>query len=148
MPDSTPTWVKILGGLIVATLFGSIGLVAAGGWDWYVGFIGTTAPAWVQAIGSILAIWGAFAVLKKQSDVQAARELESSRQSRRQRLEICESILARTSYTYYDTLYQMGRWTAASRRDDPRGVGELLVNIGASPGRACRPCSLWSWGRR
>jgi hypothetical protein len=43
-------------------LLGAGVLVAAGGWNWFQGFLSSSAPAWVQAIGSIGVIWQAYRI--------------------------------------------------------------------------------------
>lgn len=60
-------------------------VISAGGWPWLRGIDGTTWAAWVQAIGSIGAIVGAFALVNVQSKRQqtdsAVARLEAQRES-------------------------------------------------------------------
>lgn len=57
MENRKEAWAGYAGGLILIIIFGTLALVAAGGWNWFAKFLENSAPAWVQAIGSILAIF-------------------------------------------------------------------------------------------
>jgi hypothetical protein len=61
---------------IIACLFASLGLIAAGGWNWFAGFLASSASGWVQAVGSIGAIVASIWLVGKQShnDRERARE--------------------------------------------------------------------------
>lgn len=65
--DEGPAWAAPAGSLLVVTLLAAIGLVAAGGWTWFAHFLESAAPAWVQALGSIVAILVAVAVAQHQA---------------------------------------------------------------------------------
>ncbi|MDI3381031.1 hypothetical protein ACFPPF_06595 [Xenophilus aerolatus] len=42
--------------MALTLLLASFGLIAAGGWNWFAKFLESSAPNWIQAIGSIAAI--------------------------------------------------------------------------------------------
>lgn len=71
-------WAPTVGVAILLILFGSLALVAAGGWQWFAGFLSGTASNWTQAIGGILAVIAAFKV--GSSQVKANLALEKARQ--------------------------------------------------------------------
>ncbi len=57
MENRKEAWAGYAGGLILIIIFGTLALVAAGGWNWFAKFLENSAPAWVQAIGSVIAIF-------------------------------------------------------------------------------------------
>lgn len=78
MGKDTPAWAAALGGFIVTGIFVMLALVAAGGWTWFRGFLENSAPAWVQAIGSVVAIGAAVSIADRQHrrDVKLRRDAE------------------------------------------------------------------------
>lgn len=70
----------MLGAAVVIWLFFSLAYIAASGWDAYAEFLGGSAPAWVQAIGSVMAIFAAIWI--GQNQLSAARRLEAEKQDR------------------------------------------------------------------
>lgn len=97
---SNTTWNEVVGAALIVFLFLCFGLVAAGGWKWFTEFLAGSASSWVQAIGSIAAILGAFAIANKQTRTQVAAAEEASRQTRRQRLEVCHVVLIRVASVF------------------------------------------------
>jgi len=49
-------WAEAVGATALVCVLGSLALIAAGGWAWFAKFLDTSAPAWVQAVGSVGAI--------------------------------------------------------------------------------------------
>ncbi|MFS2205366.1 hypothetical protein [Variovorax sp. Varisp36] len=60
--ESQPEWAEAVGAISLVCILASLALIAAGGWNWFAKFLETSAPAWVQAVGSVGAIiatgWG------------------------------------------------------------------------------------------
>lgn len=50
-------WAEAVGATALVCLLASLALIAAGGWTWFAKLLDTSAPAWVQAIGSVGAIF-------------------------------------------------------------------------------------------
>lgn len=98
--EGIPPWAEPLGAIVVLLLLAGITLIAAGGWKWSADFLTSSASGWVQAFGSIAAIWGAFSVANRQHKVQVAKEREAARQDRRRRLEICRTVLTRAGAVF------------------------------------------------
>lgn len=71
-------WAPAVGAAILLIIFGSLALVAAGGWEWFAGFLSGTASNWAQAIGGTLAVIAAFKVGRSQ--IEATLALEKARQ--------------------------------------------------------------------
>jgi hypothetical protein len=96
-PADTSEWAEVLGAVLVLILVLSLALVASGGWEWFATFLMSSASGWVQAIGSIAAITGAFSIANRQQKAQSIRDFQSARQLRRQRLETCRAVLNRAT---------------------------------------------------
>jgi hypothetical protein len=93
-------WASIFGAGLILLVFVSLALIAAGGWDWFSNFLTTSASSWVQAVGSIAAIWGAFAIANQQKVAQNAKDEETERQKRRLRFEVCHNVLQRVNSAF------------------------------------------------
>lgn len=65
-------WLEVVGALIVLTIISFIALCAVGGWKWAGEFLGTAGPAWLQAIGAVLAIYAAWNIAETQSNERVA----------------------------------------------------------------------------
>lgn len=50
-------WPEVIGAVALVCTLASLALIAAGGWSWFAKFLESSAPAWVQAIGSVGAIF-------------------------------------------------------------------------------------------
>lgn len=72
-------WAPPIGAALVILLFTSIALIAAGGWEWFAGFLTGQASSWVQAIGSILAILAGFIWVERQLKGQRDAADEAAR---------------------------------------------------------------------
>jgi hypothetical protein len=92
----------LLGASVVLGLLGSIALVAAGGWDWFKNFAADSAPAWVQAVGSIAAIVAALGAIKIQHQNQLDRDAEAERQVKRRKLKTVSALLHNTGLVCLD----------------------------------------------
>jgi hypothetical protein len=79
MKEEQNWWAPPLGAAILIALLTSIALIAAGGWDWFVTLLGKEGSGWAQAIGSVLAIVGAYRMGRAQ--MTADRALEVSRRA-------------------------------------------------------------------
>lgn len=77
--ETDQVWPAPVGAAVVLVLFGSLGLVAAGGWTWYARFLESSAPSWLQAVGSVGALFGVWATIRHQVlHGRFVRELEAS----------------------------------------------------------------------
>ena len=68
--NEAPDWVVALGVFVVGGLLLCIGLIAGGGWSWFSKMLESALPAWVQAIGSIGAIWATGRAVQRAHDLQ------------------------------------------------------------------------------
>lgn len=92
---SAETFESALGAVVIVLLFASLGLIAAGGWTWFKGMLESAAPAWIQAIGSIAAIFAAAEIGRRQA--RAAIDLEAKKRAAAevQKLKIVMALMAR-----------------------------------------------------
>jgi len=81
------TWSSAIGAGVVLTSFVLIVLTAIGGWPWVAKFLESSAPAWIQAIGSVAAIIAAVLIVQRQHalEIERRRNAERSEQPRRAR---------------------------------------------------------------
>lgn len=114
MKEEGPEWASALGASGLALLLVSLGLIAAGGWSWFANFLGSAAPAWVQAVGSVAAIGVAVAIPLRQQRQQKKDEGHRHRESR--------LAIARSCYLACDEAAQTMGYIA----------GKLRANVGAA----------------
>lgn len=77
----------MLGAITVLSLLSVISLTAIAGWPWVAKFLESSAPAWIQAIGSIAAIVAALVIVQRQHflEIQRRKTEEKSGYLRRVR---------------------------------------------------------------
>lgn len=96
-PRQTPSesFEVAFGAIVVLSLIASVALIAAGGWQWFKGMLESAAPAWIQAIGSVAAIFAAAEIGRRQA--RAASELEAKKKAEIeiQKLKIVMALMAR-----------------------------------------------------
>jgi hypothetical protein len=86
-PPSEEGWAAVLGAGTVLALLSLISLTAIAGWPWVAKFLESSAPAWIQAIGSIAAIAAALMIVQRQHtlEIQRRKTDERTEQLRRVR---------------------------------------------------------------
>lgn len=93
-PHQTPTesFGAAFGATLILLLFA---LIAAGVWPWFRSMLESSAPAWIQAIGSIAAIFAAAEIGRRQA--LAASDLEAKKKAavEVQKLQIVMALMAR-----------------------------------------------------
>lgn len=116
-------WSSALGAAVVLSLIVLLALTAIGGWPWVAKFLESSAPAWIQAIGSVAAIIAAILIVQRQHVLETERRqsAERSEQQRRARTlrvvffsaaRTCESVARRIG-----TRHQTWRIEAAELRE-------------------------------
>lgn len=70
----TDVWATSFGGIVVGSIFLLLVLTALAGWSWVANFLESSAPAWIQAIGSIAAIVAALSVVQRQHNLELKRK--------------------------------------------------------------------------
>ncbi len=93
--DNTPEfdWPAAVGMALVVGLICLFALNAAGGWAWTAKFLESSAAAWVQAVGSVAAIFAAIAVVNKQHALEMHRRNENDRTANRHRIRAMRTII-------------------------------------------------------
>jgi hypothetical protein len=73
-PDSaTDLWASAFGSVVVGSLLVLILFTGLAGWSWVAKFLESSAPAWIQAVGSVAAIVAALAVVQRQHSLELKR---------------------------------------------------------------------------
>jgi hypothetical protein len=85
--NSEDHWSPAIGAAVVLGLLTLMSLTAIGGWPWVARFLESSAPAWIQAVGSVAAIVAALMVVQRQHTLELARRkvVEQSDLQRRAR---------------------------------------------------------------
>jgi hypothetical protein len=80
-------WSSAIGAVVVLTLLALLALTAGGGLPWLAKFLESSAPAWIQAIGSVAAIIAAVLIVQRQHvlEIERRRSAECAEQQRRAR---------------------------------------------------------------
>jgi hypothetical protein len=86
-------WSAGIGMALVVILICLLALNAAGGWLWTAKFLESSAPAWVQAVGSIAAIVAVFRVSQAQYQHQLQRDNEIERRNKIQKLKAIVALI-------------------------------------------------------
>ena len=73
-----PQWAAPVGAVFLVLLLISLSLVAAGGWTWFSQFIVSSAPAWLQAGGALMALWVAVYIPIRDKAVQKKEALHAA----------------------------------------------------------------------
>lgn len=72
-------WAAAVGAGFVLSFFSLVALTAIAGWPWVAKFLESSAPAWIQAVGSIAAIVAALGVVQRQHSLERQRIGEAER---------------------------------------------------------------------
>ena len=70
----TDVWATAFGGIVVGSILVLLLLTAFAGWSWVAKFLESSAPAWIQAVGSVAAIVAALAVVQRQHTLELKRK--------------------------------------------------------------------------
>jgi hypothetical protein len=72
--SATDVWSIAFGGTVVGAILLLIFLTAFAGWSWVAKFLESSAPVWIQAVGSVAAIIAALAVVQHQHTLELERK--------------------------------------------------------------------------
>jgi hypothetical protein len=71
--SASDAWAPAVGSVVVGALLLFMLTTALAGWPWVERFLASSAPAWIQAVGSIAAIVAALAVVQRQHNLDLRR---------------------------------------------------------------------------
>ncbi|TDM06047.1 MAG: hypothetical protein C4K60_15400 [Ideonella sp. MAG2] len=71
--STNDVWASAFGSVVVGAIFILLLLTAFAGWSWVAKFLESSAPAWIQAVGSVAAIVAALAVVQRQHTLELKR---------------------------------------------------------------------------
>lgn len=140
MEEDHNWWAPAIGATILLIIFGSIALVAAGGWTWFSKFLESAAPAWVQAIGSVGAIAAAAAIFRMDKRIQAKRDADMQSASTQSQCELADLLLG-NGITYVRNLKRA--WEDAEPNStwlyDTREISDLVEMLREAMPAATHP---------
>jgi hypothetical protein len=135
MPDAPQgiedAFYRALGAAIVLGLFVMVALTAIGGWPWVAKFLESSAPAWIQAIGSVAAIIAALLVVQRQHSLEIERRRSAERAEQQRRTRTLRVVFHSAARTCEDVARQIAgehqSWTVLA--EELREVRSRLVSI-------------------
>jgi len=102
-------WPAGVGMALVVILICLLALNAAGGWTWMAKFLESSAAAWVQALGSVAAIFAAIAVVNKQHLLEIQRRNENDRNENLRRVRALRAIFFSAAKKCEQVASQIGK---------------------------------------
>ena len=127
------TWSGAIGAGVVLTLIALIALTAIGGWPWVAKFLESSAPAWIQAIGSVAAIIAAVLIVQRQHALEIERRHNVERAEQQRRTRTLRVVFFSAARACEDVARQIGNkhqvWSL--KADDPMLIphGGLLLLV-------------------
>lgn len=115
----------VLGAFLLVTVLASLGLVAVGGWPWFARFLESAAPNWIQAGGSLLAIFVALGIAAWQR--YSDREAEAMKV--RVRAELASTGVLLKMNPLLGCFGSLLRMLQAVRRDGEAVMGEHWADL-------------------
>lgn len=93
MRTDEPFWAPLIGAVLLVSLLASLALVAAGGWEWFSGFLSGQAAGWAQAIFGAIAIVAAYRMGSMQMVADRRRDARQRVQEELHRLHVLTALL-------------------------------------------------------
>lgn len=111
-------WPEVIGAIALVCLLASLGLVAAGGWSWFAKFLESSAPAWVQALGSVGAIFIAGWAVQRSHRLQREQKAREAEEEYVRLLDVAFHLVGRVRViaTKIQGFEMLGPTSEASRR--------------------------------
>jgi hypothetical protein len=103
------TWEPALGVGIVLALLLLIALTSIGGWPWVAKFLESSAPAWIQAIGSVAAIIAAVLIVQRQHALEIERRRSDERLEHQRRARALRVVFFSAARACEDVARGIGR---------------------------------------
>jgi len=107
--SSGEEWASVLGAVTVLSLIALISLTAVGGWSWVARFLESSAPAWIQAFGSIAAIVAALIIVQSQHSLELKRRRAEERAEQLRRLRALMVVFFSAARTCEEVARKIGR---------------------------------------
>jgi hypothetical protein len=108
-PTSENQWSAVVGAAVVLGLLTLVALSALGGWSWMARFLESSAPAWIQAVGSVAAIVAALMVVQRQHALELARRQVVEQSDLQRRARTLRVVFFSAARTCESVARQIGR---------------------------------------
>ena len=102
-------WAPVLGAGTVLGVISLISLTAVAGWPWVAKFLESSAPAWIQAIGSIAAIIAALMIVQRQHLLELKRKRDEERFEQLRRVRVLKVVFFSAARACESTARSIGR---------------------------------------
>lgn len=117
--------------MAVLGLFGLVGITAVGGWPWVAKFLDSSAPAWIQAIGSVAAIIAALLIVQRQHALEIDRRQIAERSEKQRRARTLRVVFFSAARTCESVAHDIGKphQTWNTKAGELREVRSRLLSI-------------------
>lgn len=102
-------WAAAVGAGFVLSFFSLVALTAIAGWPWVAKFLESSAPAWIQAVGSIAAIVAALGVVQRQHSLERQRIGEAERVEQLRRVRALKVVFFSSATTCESVARSIGQ---------------------------------------
>lgn len=105
----TDVWASAFGSAVVGSILVLLLFTAFAGWSWVAKFLESSAPAWIQAIGSVAAIVAALAVVQRQHSLELRRKEKEDLTAQLRRARSLRVLFYSAARTCEDVARRIGR---------------------------------------
>lgn len=107
--SASEVWAPVFGSIVVGSILLLIVATALAGWPWVASFLNSSAPAWIQAVGSVAAIVAALAVVQRQHSLELKRREADDHTTRLRRARTLRVIFLSAARVCEDVARAIGR---------------------------------------
>ena len=105
----TDVWATTFGSVVVGSILVLLLFTAFAGWPWVAKFLESSAPAWIQAVGSVAAIVAALAVVQRQHSLELKRREKEDLTAQLRRARSLRVLFYSAARTCEDVARRIGR---------------------------------------
>lgn len=124
-------WASAFGSVVVGSILVLLLFTAFAGWSWVAKFLESSAPAWIQAVGSVAAIVAALAVVQRQHSLELKRREKDDLTAQLRRARSLRVLFYSAARTCEDVARRIGKphqtWNFLA--EELRGVRARLLAI-------------------
>lgn len=124
-------WASAFGSVVVGSILVLFLFTAFAGWSWVAKFLESSAPAWIQAVGSVAAIVAALAVVQRQHSLELTRREKDDLTAQLRRARSLRVLFYSAARTCEDVARRIGKphQTWNFQADELREVRARLLAI-------------------
>jgi hypothetical protein len=129
--STSEVWASAFGSVVVGAILVLILFTAFAGWPWVAKFLESSAPAWIQAVGSVAAIVAALAVVQRQHALELQRREREDHTIQLRRARTLRVIFLSAAKACEDVARVIGKphQTWKFRAEELREVRSRLLSI-------------------